>query len=254
MYKRQRLHYVRWFHEGFERYDLSTEMGWRQMRAAYWGLCSLVDTHIGTILDTLAECGLFDDTIIVFTSDHGDMMGSHRLFGKGVMYQESVRVPLLIHLPGQMAPRHITGPFSQIDLVPTLLDLMGQPVPDGLHGASRADTVQQGGQFHDDVFIQWNSAAAPLRDYPGYMLDVAGSAERIYAVQHDDTRTIVTPDGWRFTYSPFGDHALFNLAMDREERHNLAQSPDHKMLIQALLARIAAWQERVFDSVALCDI
>ena len=81
-----------------------TEADWRRMIANYWGLCSLVDTHVGTILQTLwRNPALADNTIVVYTSDHGDMMGSHRLIAKCVMFEEAVRVPLLVHLPGQDA-------------------------------------------------------------------------------------------------------------------------------------------------------
>ena len=96
---------------------LKTPADWQRMIANYWGLCSLVDTHVGTILNTLQECGVADNTIIVYTSDHGDMMGSHRLIAKCVMYEEAARVPLLVHLPGQTRERHIAAPVSQIDVV-----------------------------------------------------------------------------------------------------------------------------------------
>jgi len=108
---------------------LKTEADWRRLRANYWGLNSLVDTHAGTILRTIEDCGLWDDTIIVFTSDHGDMMGSHQLVAKCVMFEEATRVPLLIKPAGRFAPRRVSHPVSQIDLVPTLLDLLGCQVP-----------------------------------------------------------------------------------------------------------------------------
>ena len=79
---------------------LKNETDWRRMIAHYWGLCSLVDTHVGTILDTLEDCGLRDNTMVVFTSDHGDMMGSHRIIAKCVQFEEAVRVPFLLRLPG----------------------------------------------------------------------------------------------------------------------------------------------------------
>lgn len=81
--------------------DLSDEKGWRRLRANYYGLCSLIDTYVGKVLDTLEECNLKNNTIIVFTSDHGDLMGSHQLVTKCVMFQEAIRVPLMIHLPGK---------------------------------------------------------------------------------------------------------------------------------------------------------
>jgi arylsulfatase A-like enzyme len=176
------------------------------------------------------------------------MMGSHRLLGKGVMYQESVRVPLLIHLPGQTTSRRIQGPFSQIDLVPTLLELMGQIPPDHLHGTSRAALLNDGGRVEDDVFIEWHvPTPLPQRIFPDYMLEAAGSQERALTSFFDPVRTIITPEGWRFTHSPCGDHALYNLSNDPEECHNLAHHAVYKAQMQTLTARLHAWQQRVDD-------
>lgn len=248
---RERLHYLRYHTHGFERYDLTTETGWRQITAAYWGLCSLIDTHMGRVLDTLDACDLMDDTIIVFTSDHGDMMGSHQLVGKGTMYQESVRVPLLVRLPGQREQRRITGPFSHIDLVPTLLDLMNQPVPAGLHGTSRRTNLETGTALTDDVFIEWNIPASRKHTYNDTILAAAGSRERAEAALNDQQRTIITADGWRYTHSTIGDHALYDLNEDPEERQNLARATKQAARIAALSDRIQAWQATTNDGLAL---
>ena len=88
-----RLMQRHYFDAGHSGLPLRDESDWRRMIANYWGLCSLVDTHVGTILRALDECQLLDETIVVFTSDHGDMMGSHRLLAKCVMFQEAIRVP-----------------------------------------------------------------------------------------------------------------------------------------------------------------
>jgi len=77
-------------------YDLRTETGWRNVLARYWGNITLVDRSIGRILNALEESGKSDNTVVVFTSDHGEMMGDHGLLGKTVMYEESVKVPLVI--------------------------------------------------------------------------------------------------------------------------------------------------------------
>jgi len=247
---RERLHYLRFHNEGFERFDLSNEMGWRQLISAYWGLCSLVDTHFGRVLETLDDCGLMDDTIVVFTSDHGDMMGSHQLLGKGTMYQESVRVPLLVKLPGQHEQQRVTGPFSQLDLVPTLLELMGQPVPEALHGRSRSDVLATGGEMTEDVFIEWNQREPkPDRVLPDYVVAEARTRSEALAAYGDQTRALVTPDGWRYSHSASGDHALYNLAEDPEERRNLAALPEHAALIEDLRSRIAAWQTGTTDTL-----
>ncbi|MFW5798293.1 MAG: sulfatase, partial [Planctomycetota bacterium] len=98
-----------------------TEAQWRDLVARYWGLVSQVDTAVGRILSTLAECGLEENTIVVFTSDHGDMMGNHGLVTKCQQYEEAVRVPLLMRGPGIRLGR-IAEPVGQVDLVPTLLE------------------------------------------------------------------------------------------------------------------------------------
>src|SRR5204863_7493238 len=93
----------------------------------YLGLVTLVDQSIGAVLACLERFGLTENTIVVHTSDHGDSLGAHHLFGKETMFEEATHVPLLVRLPGQRASKTITHPVSHIDFVPTLLDLLGQP-------------------------------------------------------------------------------------------------------------------------------
>ena len=141
------------YQRGFGRTPLKTEADWRNVISNYWGLCSLVDTHVGRILDALEESGQADNTIVVFTSDHGDMMSSHRLLAKAVMFEEAVRVPLLIRMPGQRTQRRIAGPVSQVDLVPTLLDAMGCETPSHLQGKSLLPLLKgERDQATEDVF------------------------------------------------------------------------------------------------------
>jgi len=255
----ERMQYERWRRGGFEWYDLSGEAGWRQMAAAYAGLCTLIDHHTGRVLDAIDRLGLRDNTIVVFTSDHGEMMGSHRLLGKGAAYQESVRVPLLLRLPGQRDAQRITGPVSQIDLVPTLLDLLGQDIPGHLHGQSLLPMLGGGGAEHErDVFVQWNTRYArkdgceppPVPGWVGPTLGV--SEQQAQLAQRQQTRTIITADGWRFSCHPeLHDHQLFNLNDDPLERANLAGDPAQRSRMTMLLGRLCAWQERVADDVAL---
>ena len=225
-----------------------SEADWRDLIARYWGLCSQVDSHVGTILGALDELGLSDDTVVVFTSDHGDMMGSHQLLTKTFMYQESVRVPLMVRLPGQHDGRRVSGPVSQIDLVPTLLDLMGQPLPEHLQGKSLRRSVEgEQSRLEYDVFIEWHGdeGCGPDAAVPGK------SPEEVEAAFRDPVRTIIAPDGWRFSCSPLGEHELYNLSEDPGETTNLAAGGRHLSLMRELRGRIAAWQERKGDAVAL---
>ena len=255
---KMRLFYQGYYEKGNHGLPLKTEEDWRRIIANYWGLCSLVDTHVGTILNTLDECGLRDNTIVVYTSDHGDMMGSHRLLAKCVMFEEAIRVPLLMRLPEQRSSRRIWGPVSQIDLVPTLLDLMGQPIPDHLQGKSLKPLLEKPGDVahEEDVFIEWNGPNNGFGDVlgkvssPEWMASLA-TKEQIEQVTTDPVRTVITPDGWKFNYSPLGEHELYNLKHDPLETRNLATEPEHQPRMQELTARIRRWQEETGDKVNL---
>jgi arylsulfatase A-like enzyme len=105
----------------------------REAMARYWGLVTLVDEMVGRVLERLRELGLEQNTIVVFTSEHGEMMGDHRLMSKMNSYEEAATVPFLLSVPGLWdRSRRIKKPVSQVDVTPTLLDLMGQPLPDHL--------------------------------------------------------------------------------------------------------------------------
>lgn len=240
---------------GIEGHPLQTEDDWRELIARYWGLCSLVDTYVGMILRTLEECGLYDDTIIVFTSDHGDMMGSHGLVAKMVMYEEAVRVPLLVKLPGQTSSRRVRTPISQIDLVPTLLDILGESIPPHLQGKSLRLFLGNGTEPEPrDVFIEWTGRdgfPANLDDpnkYPAYMAELA-TREEALAAATDPVRTVITPDGWKLNYSRLGMHELYNLARDPFETTNLGRLSDMKSVIRDLSERIHEWQVRTGDEL-----
>ena len=238
--------------------SLKTEADWRRVIANYWGLCSLVDTYTGQILDTLDACGLRDNTIVVYTSDHGDMMGNHRLLAKCVMFEEAATVPLLLRLPGQREGRRISGPVSHIDLVPTLLDLMEQPIPAHLQGKSLKPILEQKGDvtLTDDVIFEWNGGNNGFGDkigqvsIPESMLEIA-AREEIIAAHTDPVRTIVTPEGWKFNCSPRGEHELYNLKDDPLEVHNLAFDPQWQPLMRELVERLRHWQTRTDDTVDL---
>ncbi len=97
----------------------------RRARRAYYGAVSYVDNCIGRLLKVLKDCKLDDNTIIVFSGDHGDMLGERGLWYKMSYFEASVRVPLLVHHPKHFAPRHIQQNVSTLDILPTLVDLAG---------------------------------------------------------------------------------------------------------------------------------
>jgi len=112
-------------------------------RRAYYGNVSYVDEWLGRLRATLDDCGMGDNTTILLTSDHGDMLGEFGLWYKMSFREWSNRIPLIVHRPGRFAPRRVTAPVAQVDVLPTLVDLAaeatGAPKPapiDPLHGRS----------------------------------------------------------------------------------------------------------------------
>jgi arylsulfatase A-like enzyme len=215
----------------------------REIRTHYLGNVACVDRSVGRILARLEQHGLTDHTIVVFTSDHGDQLGAHRLMGKSVMYEESVRVPCFLKVPGGRG-RLIAGGWSHIDLVPTLLELMSQPVPDGLAGRSRAAEVRGATAPPPNVFVQWNFN----REGDG---ERAATDEASKRAARERSRMIVTPDGWKLSLSDVDRCLLFNRRDDPFEQRNLYYRGGHQEVIARLRREILAWQQRTGDKLAL---
>ena len=97
----------------------------RNARHAYLANVSYVDAQIGAILDTLATHGMADDTVVLFTADHGDMLGERGLWYKMNFFEPSAAVPMILHAPGRVDAGVVTTPVSLLDVAPTLLDLAG---------------------------------------------------------------------------------------------------------------------------------
>jgi arylsulfatase A-like enzyme len=111
------------------------EMVLKHFIARYYAMVSNLDNNFGRLLKGLDDLNLAENTVVVFTSDHGDMLGSHGQLHKGQPWDESVRVPLLIRFPGVIPPRLESGaPFNTPDILPTLLGLMRLSVPKGVEG------------------------------------------------------------------------------------------------------------------------
>jgi len=219
----------------------------RQLIRRYWGLVSQVDRSVGAILRTLGELGLADDTLVVYTSDHGDMMGSHRMVEKCVMYQEAVRVPWLLRVPWLgREQRIIERPVSQIDLVPTVLDLLGSRAGEGLPGRSLVPVLKGGKPADDHVFIEWSPGQGSLRHVKGTALASPAEFQR---VAKESTRTVISPDGWKLCLSDRDKSQLFHLATDPGETANLFDTGKHQDVIARLTDRLRRWQERTRDTL-----
>lgn len=215
---------------------------WRALRARYYGNVSVLDRGVGLILDALDESGAADNTIVVFTSDHGDSLGDRGMLNKRAFYDEVARVPLLVSVPGLGGNgRKVDGNIGHVDIVPTLLDLVGESLPDELQGTSRAKVMRGDAELSGDVFMQWHGGPATVS-----LGDAA--IERMSVLPW---RTVVTQDRWKLNLCPGDQCELYDLSSDPLELTNLFDRPDKRDLVRDLSARIRDWQYRTGDDMPL---
>jgi arylsulfatase A-like enzyme len=207
-----------------------------------------VDRSVGAILRTLDELGLTENTIVLYTSDHGDMMGSHHMVEKSVMYEEAVRIPWLMRIPQLNGKRcSITHPVSHIDMIPTLLDLLDVENNRSFPGRSLVPLIQGNLDAQRDVHIEWNPNSGALKVKKGGT-QLASKTEQ-NRIQNEHSRAIVTCDGWKLCLSDADKSQLFNLREDPGETVNLFDSGRHKDIILKLTKKIHRWQDQVKDTV-----
>jgi arylsulfatase A-like enzyme len=196
--------------------------------AATYGMIEMVDNGVGQLLACLDRLNMARDTVIVFTSDHGDMMGDHGLFLKGFMhYRGTLQVPLIISAPGKAAGRS-RSLASSIDLGPTLLDLCGVAGYDGIQGFSLAPVL-------DDP-------ASGVRDSVLIEDDIATITAQLTPIPAK-TRTLVT-ENHRYTRNSRHEEQLFDLRTDPDEMTDIKR--------QAPAAR-GEMIERMMDALIQAD-
>jgi arylsulfatase A-like enzyme len=219
---------------------------YRSIKQRYLGLVTLVDQSIGAILACLERCGLTEDTIVVHTSDHGDSLGAHHLFGKETMFEEATRVPFLVRLPGQTRAKTIQQPISHIDFVPTLLDLLGQANHLQCAGKSLLPLINDEAVSSGNVFLEWAPNRTKIKK--GTKLARRRLVKR--AVE-EYTRAAVTPDGWKLCLRDKDLNELYNLKDDPLETRNLYADQEYAPVVSRLASEIHRWQESASDRLKL---
>ena len=219
---------------------------YRSIKQRYLGLVTLVDQSVGAILQCLARFGLTDHTIVIHTSDHGDSLGAHHLFGKETMFEEAARVPLLIRLPGQTRARTIQQPVSHIDFAPTLLDLLNQPGHPQCPGKSLLPLINEEAVTSRNVFLEWAPNRTKIKK--GTRLARRRLVKR--AVE-ESTRAIVTPDGWKLCLRDKDLNELYNLKDDPFETRNLYAGRQYASVISRLADEIHRWQTVNHDKLKI---
>jgi arylsulfatase A-like enzyme len=201
---------------------------WRKAWAAHLGLVNLADAGIGRVLQALEVSGQGGNTIIVFTVDHGDHLGQHRMYQKMEMYEQAIKVPLIIRVPGAEV-RTLDSPVSHLDLMPTLLDLVDIEPPDGLDGISLLESIVSGTPPPDrSVFCQYSGNPTV-----------------------GDIRRAVITRRYKYIYDPADVPELYDLESDPLEMHNLAADVTYREVIQKLHQECKSWAEEHGDWVSL---
>ncbi|PVA11916.1 choline-sulfatase [Pelagivirga sediminicola] len=206
-------------------YDI-TEDHISRARRAYFANISYLDDKIGEVMEALDGTRQTEDTIILFVSDHGDMLGERGLWFKMSFYEGSARVPMMIAAPG-MAPGLVTAPVSNIDVCPTLCDLAGAPMDEVAPWTAGQSLVPLG---------QGGARTAPVA--------MEYAAEASYAP------LIALREGrWKFTRCALDPDQLFDLEADPHELSNLAGDPAHAETLKHFSDMAAArWDLEAFDA------
>ncbi|HWN66630.1 MAG TPA: sulfatase [Haliangium sp.] len=197
----------------------------------YYRVLLSVDENVGRVLDFLDEHGLGENTIVVYTSDNGFFLGEHGLYDKRLMYEPSIRVPLLVRYPARLRSRVDTRHMVlNVDVAPTLLELAGVPVPPALHGRSLAPLLAGAGVAWRDAFLY------EYHEYP------AGHCVR----KHRGVRTA----RWKLIhfFEQPEEWELYDLQRDPDETRNLAGQRDHARTVQSLRARMAELRRALGDA------
>ena len=193
-----------------------TEANIRDARHAYYGAIAYVDDNLGRLLAALRESGLDRDTVVIFTSDHGEMLGERGMWFKMSFLEGAARVPLVIGAPGRYAQRRVAANVSLMDVLPTLVDISGGDsgaLAASIDGRSLVPHLE-GRQGHDEAIGEYlaEGAIAPI--------------------------VMIRRGAAKFIHSPADPDLLFDLSADPSERDNLAVAP-------AAAERVADFRQEV---------
>lgn len=199
---------------GFQDYSASEI---KDIRAQYWAMIALVDHEVGRILKALENAGQLENTLVVFTSDHGEMLGNHQQLLKGPqLYDDLARVPLIMRWPGRIEPGGmIANPVQWIDLTATILDASGAAPGTGVQGQSLLPLATgQDGRFRPWAMCEFRNS--------GFATDPMIMTTML---RHEDWKLILWHGAPACENTRDGE--LYNLSEDPNELHNLYHRSDH---------------------------
>lgn len=200
---------------------------WSRIAARYYGIVSHVDGQIGRVIAEVDRLGIGNDTVVIYTSDHGDMTGAHGLFNKGgVPYEEIYHVPLIVRLPANArAGTEVRALVRNMDLMPTIVELAGETPASDLHARSLLPLMR--------------GAATPW--YEDLMFEFHGDIVGLYESR------ILRTDRYEFAYSVADRNELYDLEKDPFEITNVYGDPGYRDVRTTLSKRLLAWMAQTKD-------
>ena len=201
----------------------SAEQSQRQ-RAHYYANVTMIDKQVGEIIDALEQRGALEDTIIIFTSDHGDALGDHGHSQKWNMYQSTVHIPAIVFGPGRIPEgRRVTENVALFDFGPTILEYAGVPVPEWMEASSLVP------------YFDGDETQGRLRVFAEHSNDALLTGTRFMTMVLEGTIKLV-----HFIDAPKG--LMFDLANDPDELTNLWDNAEHAVTRDRLIDEILNWR------------
>jgi arylsulfatase A-like enzyme len=226
----------------------------RFVLSIYYGMIAVIDDVVGRLLETLDELGLGEDTIVVFTADHGDYMAEHRLVRKGASMADTLtHVPLLVSYPRRVAQAGICDDLvSTLDVFPSLTHLMDLPLPPGRSGQPLP--LVAGGEPRDAVFSEHGTQRGRFtRAAVRRRLDELAAAGRPHRapwqVVASGQKKMVRTHDWKYVHHSGGECELYALRDDPFELHNLAHDAAQRERVHDFRRRLLDWVIETEDTL-----
>jgi len=220
------------------------EAAWREAWAVYAGMVALLDQCVGRVLGALDRAGRLDDALVVFTSDHGEMLGSHRLYAKLCMYEDVMHVPLLVKLPGQQSSRRVKGLTHHLDVVKTLLDA-AEAAPLHDHDGPAALGGDDDAAFGESLLPLAGGAGSAVPGRSHVYASYDGNAGRGFAQRMARSTSHKLVDHYQDGGVQHSE--LYDLVDDPRETRNLAGKPEAAELEHELREKLTDWMRHCDD-------
>jgi arylsulfatase A-like enzyme len=222
------------------------ELELRQMRATYYGMITQVDDQIGRLVAYLKETGEYEDTLIILTCDHGEMGGDHYCWGKELYFEQSFHIPLIIRDPRRPADRGRgtqIGHFTEaVDILPTILDWLGRPIPEQCDGRSLLPFLE--GAPPPD----WRKEVHYELDFRFSYTSPGFDAETALGLHPDECYlTVIRDDDYKYVHFVSLPPLLFDMRKDPHEMTNLAADPKYRDVLLAYAQKMLSWRMRHAD-------